>query len=68
MDDTICDDVMLPEWDCPIYKTKIDAGLCWEISNIGNDELKLLEKEMPPCDWKTANAYCRNCQHYTDWE
>ena len=27
------------EWFCPIYNRKIDCGLCFEVSNIGDDTL-----------------------------
>ena len=37
--------------DCPIFHREIDEGLCWEISNIGDDSLKLPPHEVPPCGW-----------------
>ena len=41
MEFRISDDVKLEEWFCPIYNRKIDCGLCFDISNIGDDILCL---------------------------
>ena len=41
MEFRIRDDVKLEEWFCPIYNRKIDCGLCFDISNIGDDILCL---------------------------
>ena len=35
------------EWFCPIYNSKIDCGLCFEVSNIGDDTLCLKGDDKP---------------------
>lgn len=54
-------------WFCPIFNRKIDEGLCWEVSNIGDDSLGLHGDEYPPCGWAEAHKICDKCQHYADW-
>ena len=60
-------DSKLPEWYCPIYGRSIDAGLCWEISNMGSDSWKLPEGDRLPCTWAAADEMCRNCPRNADW-
>ena len=57
----------LKKWFCPVYGHEIDESLCWEISNIGNNSLKLSEKETPPCGWDDAHRMCDKCPHDSDW-
>lgn len=66
MESKIIDGTVLPEWQCPIFGKVIDAGLCWEISNIGDDSLQLAENETPPCGWTAAHAVCAQCPRYQD--
>ncbi|WOC33244.1 hypothetical protein [Caproicibacterium argilliputei] len=49
---------------CPIWNKKISAGLCFDISNIGNDSLNLPQKLRPPCGWRTAHEICDTCENY----
>ena len=53
-------------WYCPIFDKEIDEGLCWDISNIGNDSLCLSADERPPCGWEEAYKICKACQHYAE--
>ena len=55
---------MIEFWYCPIFDKEIDEGLCWDISNIGNDSLCLSADERPPCGWEEAYKICKACQHY----
>ena len=54
--------------DCPIFHREISEWLCWEISNIGDDSLKLPPHEVPPCGWDEAYRICQGCPHYAEWE
>lgn len=56
------------EWFCPIYNSKIDCGLCFEVSNIGDDTLCLKGDDKPPCNWAEAHKTCLNCPRYADWD
>ena len=67
MEFRIRDDVKLEEWFCPIYNRKIDCGLCFDISNIGDDILCLKGDDKPPCSWDDAHKSCLKCQHYAAW-
>lgn len=49
---------------CPIWNKKISAGLCFDISNIGNDSLNLPSKLRPPCGWQKAHDICDKCENY----
>lgn len=53
---------------CPIFNHEIADGLCWDISNIGNDSLMLPPEKTPPCSWDEAHKSCLQCQHYADWD
>ena len=56
------------EWFCPIYNRKIDCGLCFEVSNIGDDTLYLKGDDKPPCNWAEAHKTCLNCPRYAVWD
>lgn len=49
---------------CKLFNREIDYGLCWDISNIGNDSLKLSPEEAPSCGWNKAHEICDNCPIY----
>lgn len=53
---------------CPIFNHEIADGLCWDISNIGNDSLMLPPEKTPPCGWDEAYKSCLKCPHYADWD
>lgn len=67
MEIRIDNSTQLEEWFCPVYKRKIDAGLCFDVSNIGDDSLCLTGNEKPPCSWTESHKICDSCRHYTDW-
>ena len=54
-----------PQVFCPIFNHKIADGLCWDISNIGNDSLMLPEKT-PPCSCEKAHQICLKCPVYEE--
>lgn len=49
---------------CPLLKKEIDEGYCWELCNIGTDEV-LLEGDKV-LDWDEALKICRKCGRYYD--
>ena len=49
---------------CKLFNKKIDEGLCWDISNIGNDSLMLPPDEIPPCGWDASYEVCKKCPVY----
>ncbi len=49
---------------CPLLKKEIDEGYCWELCNIGTDEI-LLEGDKV-LDWDEALKICRKCGRYYD--
>lgn len=49
---------------CPLLKRKIDWGYCWELCNIGTDEI-LLEGDNVK-DWNEAQNICKKCGRYED--
>lgn len=51
---------------CPIFNHKIAGGLCWDISNIGNDSLMLPPEKIPPCGWEAAHKICDQCPVYKE--
>lgn len=51
---------------CPLFEKEIAEGLCYEISNIGNDSLNLPKELTPPCGWKEANKICNKCPVYNE--
>ena len=55
-----------PQVFCPIFGRKIADGLCWDISNIGNDSLMLPLEKIPPCGWEKAHQICDECPVYQE--
>ena len=53
-----------PLVSCPIFHRQIAEGLCWDISNIGNDSLNLPPECIPPCGWDAAHRICDECPKY----
>ena len=49
---------------CPLLKKEIDEDYCWELCNIGTDEI-LLEGDKV-LDWDEALKICRKCGRYYD--
>lgn len=47
---------------CPILKREIEDGYCWELCNIGTDDI-LLEGDKVP-DWDEALEVCKKCGRY----
>ena len=49
---------------CPLLDKEIDEGYCWELCNIGTDEI-LLEGDTVK-DWDEANKISDKCGRYSD--
>lgn len=49
---------------CPLLKKEIDEGYCWELCNIGTDEILLEDDKV--LDWDEALKICRKCGRYYD--
>ena len=49
---------------CKLFNEKIDEGLCWDISNVGNDSLMLPPDIVPSCGWDAAYEVCKKCPVY----
>ena len=49
---------------CPLLNKKIDEGYCWELCNIGTDEI-LLEGDAIK-DWNKAHEICVECGRFFD--
>ena len=49
---------------CPLLNKEIDEGYCWELCNIGTDEILLDGDKVP--DWDVALAVCKQCGRYSD--
>lgn len=49
---------------CPLLNKDIDWGYCWELCNIGTDEI-LLEGDKVS-DWDEALKTCKKCGRYYD--
>lgn len=49
---------------CPLLNKEIDEGYCWELCNIGTDEILLNGDEIP--DWDEALKICKKCGRYYD--
>lgn len=47
---------------CPLLNKEIDEGYCWELCNIGTDEI-LLEGDKVH-DWDEALKVCKKCGRY----
>lgn len=54
-------------WFCPIYQREINKILCFEVSNIGGDELNLSGEDKLPCSWEEADKVCSDCPRYAEW-
>lgn len=50
--------------NCPLLGKVIDEGYCWELCNIGTDEI-LLEGDKVD-DWDEAQRICKKCGRYED--
>lgn len=51
---------------CPLLNKEIDDGYCWELCNIGTDEI-ILEGDKVD-DWDEAQRICKKCGRYEDDE
>ena len=49
---------------CPLFNKEIDEGYCWELCNIGTDEILLEGDEVK--DWKEAYKICDKCGRFSD--
>lgn len=49
---------------CPIFNREIETGYCWELCNIGTDNI-LLEGDKVD-DWDEAQRICKKCGRYED--
>lgn len=50
--------------NCPLLKKIIDEGYCWELRNIGTDEILLRGDKVD--DWDEALEICKKCGRYED--
>lgn len=55
-----------PQVFCPIFNHEIADGLCWDISNVGDDSLMLPPEKTPPCGWDKAHKICLGCHIYKE--
>ena len=51
---------------CPILKRHIDWGYCWELCNIGTDDVLSYGDKVD--DWDEAQRICKKCGRYEDDE
>ena len=49
---------------CPLLNKEIDWGYCWELCNIGTDDI-LLDGDAVT-DWDAAQEICRRCGRYAE--
>lgn len=49
---------------CPLLNRKIDWGYCWELCNIGTDDI-LLSGDVV-LDWGKALEVCEKCGRYSN--
>ena len=49
---------------CPLLNKEINWGYCWELRNIGTDEI-LFEGDKV-ADWDEALKICKKCGRYED--
>ena len=49
---------------CPLLNKEIDEGYCWELCNIGTDEILLEGDDVK--DWKEAYKICDKCGRFSD--
>lgn len=47
---------------CPLLKKNVEDGYCWELCNIGTDDI-LLEGDKVS-DWDEALEICKKCGRY----
>ena len=51
---------------CPIFNREIEDGYCWELCNIGTDEILYEEDKGKVPDWDEAQRICKKCGRYED--
>lgn len=51
---------------CPLLNKEIDDGYCWELCNIGTDEILSYGDKVT--DWDEAQRICKKCGRYEDDE
>lgn len=49
---------------CPLLKRKIADGYCWELCNIGTDEILLYGDKIE--DWDEAKRICDKCGYWAN--
>ena len=49
---------------CPIFNREIEEGYCWELCNIGTDEILYKEDKGKVADWDEAQRICKKCGRY----
>ena len=49
---------------CPLLNKEIEDGYCWDICNIGTDEILYEGDEVK--DWNEADKICDKCGRYSD--
>ena len=49
---------------CPLLNKEIEEGYCYELCNIGTDEILLKGDEVK--DWNEADKICDKCGRYSD--
>ncbi len=49
---------------CPLLNREIEWGYCWELCNIGTDDI-LLEGDVVK-DWNDAQKTCQKCGRYEE--
>lgn len=49
---------------CPLLNREIEDGYCWELCNIGTDDILLKGDDIK--DWKEAYKICDECGRYSD--
>lgn len=59
-------DIVADEEDvfCPLLNKKINWGYCWELCNIGTDDILLRSDRID--DWDEAQKICEECGRYND--
>ena len=51
---------------CPLLNKIINWGYCWELCNIGTDEILLEGDEIS--NWDDAQKICQQCGRYSNEE
>lgn len=49
---------------CPLLQKEVEDGYCWELCNIGADDI-LLDGDVIT-DWDEAQKICEKCGRYSD--